>query len=90
MGKPATVENNRIVTLLSQLKDRKVLRVAIAYIVVAWIVMQVGEVTFEALHLPGWALTMLVIFTLFGFPLALVLAWAYEITPGGDRQGHRW
>jgi len=83
MGKPATFEHSRFVTLLSQLKDRKVLRVAIAYIVVAWIVMQVGEVTFEALQLPEWALTMLVTFTLLGFPIALVLAWAYEITPAG-------
>lgn len=84
-------ESGRLVTLLSQLKDRKVLRVAIAYIVVAWIVMQVGEVTFEALNLPTWALSLLVWFTLLGFPLALVLAWAYEITPGGivrDFDGH--
>ena len=83
MGKPATFEHGRFVTLLSQLKDRKVLRVTIAYIVVGWIVMQVGEVTFEALQLPSWALTMLVAFTLLGFPIALVLAWAYEITPAG-------
>jgi len=83
MSKPVTIDHNRIVTLLSQLKDRKVLRVAIAYIVVGWIVMQIGEVTFEALQLPTWALTMLVTFTLLGFPFALVLAWAYEITPAG-------
>jgi len=83
MGKPVTVENHSLVTLLSQLKDRKVLRVAIAYMVVAWIVMQVGEVTFEALQLPEWALTMLICFSLLGFPIVLVLAWAYEITPGG-------
>jgi len=88
MGKPVTVDNSRIVTLLSQLKDRKVLRVAVAYVVVAWIVMQVGEVTFEALKLPSWALTMLITFTLLGFPFALVLAWAYEITPGGIVRDH--
>jgi adenylate cyclase len=83
MVKSAAAENNSLVTLLSQLKDRKVLRVAIAYMVVAWIVMQVGEVTFEALQLPEWALTMLICFSLLGFPIVLVLAWAYEITPGG-------
>jgi adenylate cyclase len=83
MCKSAAVENKSLVILLSQLKDRKVLRVAIAYMVVAWIVMQVGEVTFEALQLPEWALTMLICFSLLGFPIVLVLAWAYEITPGG-------
>jgi adenylate cyclase len=67
------------------------LRVAIAYIVVAWIVMQVGEVTFEALKLPAWSQSLLIIFFLLGFPIALVMAWAYEITPDGiveDNDGH--
>jgi TolB-like protein len=82
MIKPS-VEPSHATSFLSQLKDRKVLRVAIAYIVVAWIVMQVGEVTFEALHLPDWALSLLVAFALLGFPIALVCAWAYEITPDG-------
>lgn len=66
-----------------QLKDRKVIRVGIAYIVVGWIMMQVGEVTFEALSLPPWALTLLVVIVLLGFPIALVLAWALEVTPQG-------
>jgi adenylate cyclase len=77
------VHHTRLISLLSELKERKVLRVAIAYIVVAWIVLQVGEVTFEALQLPAWAQSLLVIFSLLGFPLALVMAWAYEITPDG-------
>ena len=83
MGKTTKAEHGRVLTLLIQLKDRKVLRVAVAYIVVAWFLMQIGEVTFEALQLPEWALTMLIIFTIFGFPIALVMAWAYEITPAG-------
>jgi TolB-like protein/Flp pilus assembly protein TadD len=72
--------------LLGQLKDRKVIRVALAYLVVGWVVMQVGEVTFEALGLPDWSLTMLILLVLLGFPIALVLAWAYEITPEGIRR----
>jgi TolB-like protein/thioredoxin-like negative regulator of GroEL len=71
---------------LVQLKERKVIRVAIAYIIVAWIVMQVGEVTFEALILPPWALSFLIAIILLGFPLALVLAWAFELTPDGIRK----
>jgi adenylate cyclase len=77
------VHHTRFISLLSELKERKVLRVAIAYVVVAWIVLQVGEVTFEALQLPAWSQSLLVIFSLLGFPLALVMAWAYEITPDG-------
>ena len=80
--------NTRFTSLLNELKERKVLRVAIAYIVVAWIVMQVGEVTFTALKLPPWSQSLLVIFSLLGFPIALVMAWAYEITPDGIVEDH--
>ncbi len=69
-----------------QLKDRKVIRVGIAYVIVGWIMMQVGEVTFEALNLPSWALTLLIVVVLLGFPIALVLAWAFEVTPEGVRK----
>jgi len=70
----------------SELKKRKVIRVAITYVLVAWIMMQVGEVTFEALSLPAWALTLLIVIILLGFPIALVLAWAYEVTPAGIKK----
>ncbi len=73
----------RISAFLGELKKRKVIRVAVAYIVVAWAVMQGGELIFEALGLPAWSVTLLVVFALLGFPLALVLAWAYELTPDG-------
>ena len=91
MSAPKTVWHSHFISFVGELKERKVLRVAIAYIVVAWIVMQVGEVTFEALKLPAWSQSLLVIFSLLGFPIALVMAWAYEITPDGiveDRDGH--
>jgi TolB-like protein/Tfp pilus assembly protein PilF len=80
--------HTRFTSLLNELKERKVLRVAIAYVVVAWIVMQVGEVTFVALKLPPWSQSLLVIFSLLGFPIALVMAWAYEITPDGIVEDH--
>jgi TolB-like protein/thioredoxin-like negative regulator of GroEL len=70
----------------AQFKERKILRVGIVYIVVGWLVIQVGEVTFEALILPPWALALLIVFVLLGFPLALVLAWAFEATPKGIRR----
>jgi len=70
-------------SLLGQFYQRKVMRVGLAYIVVGWIMMQVGEVTFEALQLPPWALTLLISLVFLGFPIALVLAWAFEVTPEG-------
>ena len=69
-----------------QLRERKVIRVALAYVVVGWVMMQVGEVTFEALGLPPWALTLLIVIVLLGFPIALALAWAFEVTPDGIRK----
>ncbi|MGB5488627.1 MAG: tetratricopeptide repeat protein [Lysobacterales bacterium] len=68
---------------LQQLKKRKVIRVGIAYIIAGWVMMQVGEVTFEALSFPPWTLTLLIVIILLGFPIALVLAWAFEITSEG-------
>ena len=69
-----------------QLRERKVIRVGIVYVVVGWILMQIGEVTFEALALPAWSLTLLIVLVLLGFPIALVLAWAFEVTPEGIRK----
>jgi TolB-like protein/Flp pilus assembly protein TadD len=73
-------------SLWRQLKERKVIRVGLVYIIVGWILMQIGEVTFEALTLPPWALTLLILIILLGFPIALILAWAYEVTPEGIRK----
>jgi adenylate cyclase len=80
------VTRKRNKSVLGQLTQRKVTRVALAYIVVAWILMQFGEVTFDALRLPEWALTLLITLLLLGFPIALVFAWAYEVTPEGIRK----
>ena len=68
---------------IGQLKKRKVVRVGFAYMIVAWLVMQFADIAVEALILPTWFLTLVVIFLISGFPIALVLAWAYEITPDG-------
>lgn len=70
-------------SLLAELKRRRVFRVAGAYLVGAWIVLQVGDVVFPALRLPPWTLTLLVVLVVLGFPVALLLGWAFDITPGG-------
>jgi adenylate cyclase len=90
LSKPKIVSHTHFVSFLNELKERKVLRVAIAYIVVTWIVIQVGESTFEALKLPDWSNSLMVVFIMLGFPFALILAWAYELTPDGlveDKDG---
>jgi len=64
-------------------KRRKVVRVAVVYSVVAWLVVEI-VVTVEApLNLPGWMDTFVIVLVVVGFPLALILSWAYDLTPSG-------
>jgi hypothetical protein len=67
----------------AELKRRNVYKVAVAYGVVGWLVMQVAATIVPALHLPGAITTAVVVLVLLGFPIALVLAWAFEMTPPG-------
>ena len=69
--------------LISELKRRNVFRTVALYAVAAWLVMQVAEVTFEPLHFPDWALTLLVAVVIAGFPIAAVLAWFFDFTLRG-------
>jgi len=69
-----------------QLRERKVIRAAIAYIIVGWVVLQVGEVVFEPLALPDWSLKLLIVLVFLGFPIAMVLSWAFEFSTSGIRR----
>jgi CheY-like chemotaxis protein/signal transduction histidine kinase len=69
----------------AELRRRKVIKVAGVYAVVAWLVIQIATQTFPALHLPEWAATLVIVLTILGFPIAIVLAWTLELTPGGVR-----
>lgn len=71
---------------LAELKRRKVFHVAVVYGATMFAVWQIADVAFEPLGLPSWAMTLVIVFSLLGFPLALVLAWAFEITPEGVRR----
>ena len=66
-------------SLLSELKQRKVFRVAAAYAVVAWLLIEVVSVVLPALQLPEWTVTFTTILLLLGFPVALVLSWSFDI-----------
>jgi TolB-like protein/Flp pilus assembly protein TadD len=77
------METNPDAGLWAQLKKRKVIRVGMAYLIVGFVLIQIGEVTFKYLMLPDWSLSLLIVLIFLGFPVALILAWAYEITPTG-------
>ena len=77
---PATGPMRR---LLQELKRRKVYRVGVTYAVVGFLVIQAASLIFPALAIPGWAYSLVVVLALLGFPVALVLAWAFEVTPEG-------
>ena len=72
--------------LLVELKRRKVFRVAIAYVVVAWLLLQIGDIVFDFLEVPNWAGKLLLVLLLLGLPVALVLSWAFELTSQGIRR----
>src|SRR5438067_11810038 len=71
---------------LAELKRRTVYKVAVAYAVVGWLVIQVTATIVPALHLPDGLTTAAVVLTLAGFPVALVIAWAFEMTPEGMKR----
>ncbi len=66
-----------------ELKRRNVYKVAIAYAVVAWLLMQIATQVFPFLEIPNWAIRLVIMLIVIGFPIALVIAWAFELTPEG-------
>ena len=70
----------------NELKRRNVFKVAAAYLIVGWLVMQVGDTLGPALLLPGWINSALAFFLILGFPLAMFFAWAFEMTPEGIKK----
>jgi hypothetical protein len=72
--------------LLTELQRRNVYKVAVAYAIVGWLVIQVATAIFPPLEIPPWALKLVIMLVLLGFPVALVLAWAFEITPTGIKR----
>jgi TolB-like protein len=69
-----------------ELRRRNVVKVAVAYAIVAWLVAQVANTFFPALQLPEWTVTFVAALLVLGFPIALILSWAYELTPEGIKK----
>ena len=66
-----------------ELKKRNVYRVATVYAIVGWLIIQVADVIFPYFGLPDWIVTALIIITFTGFPIAVILAWIFEMSPDG-------
>jgi TolB-like protein/Flp pilus assembly protein TadD len=73
-------------TFLTELKRRKVYRVAVAYAIVAWLLVQAASILFPTFEAPSWVMKVFVTAVILGFPVALILAWAFELTPEGIRR----
>ena len=71
---------------LSELKRRNVYKVAVAYVVVAWLLIQAGSILFPTFDAPAWAMKILVVLLVLGFAPAVIAAWAFEITPEGIKR----
>ena len=89
--------------LFTELKRRNVYKVAVAYAVVGWLLVQVATQVFPFFEIPNWAVRLVVLAIVIGFPIALVIAWAFELTPQGlkrtedvdlaaqgERKPHAW
>src|SRR5205814_4245903 len=70
----------------AELKRRNVYKVAVAYAVIGWLLVQVTTQVFPIFEIPNWALRLIVLAIIIGFPIALVMAWAFELTPVGIKR----
>ena len=75
-------------SLFAELKRRNVFRVALLYIIAGWLILQVADVLFEQLDIPGWAFRFVFALLLICFPLVMVFSWVFEITPEGIKREH--
>src|SRR5438105_3682594 len=93
----------RIDNFFSELRRRNVYKVAVAYAIVGWLLVQVATQVFPFFEIPNWAVRLVVLAIIIGFPIALVIAWAFELTPQGlkrtedvdlaaqgSRKSHAW
>ena len=78
-----TIQGFRLMSIFSELKRRNVYRVAAIYIIVSWVVLQVVDTFMSFMPLPEWTSRLVFVLLAAGFPVALVLAWAMELTPEG-------
>ncbi len=69
--------------LVGELRRRNIFKVSLAYMIVSWIIVQVADVILPTFQAPDWVMQVLVLFLILAFPVAVLLAWAFELTPQG-------
>src|SRR5438132_3137246 len=74
------------INFFSELKRRNVYKVAVAYAVVGWLLVQVATQVFPFFEIPNWGVRLVVLLLIIGFPIALIIAWAFEVTPEGIKR----
>ena len=72
--------------LLEELKRRNVIRVAVAYVVASWVVLQVADLVIDNIDAPDWVMQVFMLFLALGFPLVVMFSWAFELTPEGIKR----
>ena len=70
-------------SFIEELRQRRVYRVAAGYAVIAWLIIQAAAIVFPIWELPTWSLRLVIVLVLIGFPVALLLAWAFEVRSSG-------
>src|SRR6266480_1863803 len=73
---------------LAELKRRNVYKVAVVYAIVGWLLTQVATQVFPFFEVPNWGIRLVVLIIVIGFPIALIIAWAFELTPEGIKRTH--
>src|SRR5215475_14268522 len=73
-------------SFLAELKRRNVYKVAVAYAIVGWLLIQVATQVFPFLEIPNWIIRLVIALVAIGFPIALIIAWAFELTPEGIKR----
>src|SRR5437764_3213011 len=73
-------------SFFAELKRRNVYKVAVAYAIVGWLLVQVATQVFPFLEIPNWVVRLVIVLIAIGFPIALVIAWAFEATPEGIKR----
>src|SRR5262249_26728017 len=73
-------------SFFAEVRRRNVYKVAVAYAVVGWLLIQVATQVFPFLEIPNWAIRLVIFITALGFPMALIVAWAFELTPEGIKR----
>src|SRR2546427_12793983 len=73
-------------SFFGELKRRNLYKVAVAYAIVGWLLVQVATQVFPFLEIPTWVVRLVIVLVAVGFPVALVIAWAFELTPEGIKR----